>query len=62
MRLLAGYLKMLLDLFQVQYETFEAILPAWKAKRLLKTVVCGDLAPHQMFYFNNEFEITDTIT
>jgi hypothetical protein len=60
MCLLTGYLKVFLDVFQVQYETIEATLPTWRAKRLLKIVVSGDLAPHQMFRFYNEFGITDT--
>ena len=61
MRLLAYYLKIFSVVLQVQYETIEATLPAWRAKNLLKTVVSGDLAPHQMFRFYNEFGITDTI-
>ena len=62
MRLLAGYLKVFLDVFQVQYRTIEATLSAWRAKRLLNTIVFGDLAPHQMFRFYNEFGITTTTT
>jgi hypothetical protein len=46
----------------VQYEIIEATLQAWRAKRLLKTVVSGNLASHQMFRFYNEFKITDTTT
>ena len=60
MHFLASYLKVLLDVFQVQYGTIEATQPAWRSKILLKTVVFGDLAPHQIFRFYNEFGITDT--
>ena len=62
MHLLACYLKIFLDVFQIQFGTIEATLPVWRAKRLLNTVVSSDLAPHHMFHFYNEFEITDTTT
>ena len=53
-------MKLLLDVFHIQYTDIEATLPAWKAKTMLKNVVSGDLAPHQMFRFYHEFGITDT--
>ena len=56
------YLKVLLDVFHIQYANIEAMFPTWRAKTLLKTVVPGDLAPHQIFRFYHEFGITDTTT
>ena len=49
-----------MDVFHIPYTDIEATLPAWKAKTMLKSVVSGDLAPHQMFKFYNEFGLTDT--
>ena len=56
------YLKVLLDVFHIQYANIKATLLAWRAKTLLKTAVLGDLVPHQMFQFYHEFFITDTTT
>ena len=53
-------LKILLDVFHIQYIDIEATILAWKAKTKLKNVVSGDLAPHQMFRFFHEFGITET--
>ena len=53
-------MKILLDVFHIQYIDIEATLPAWKAKTMLKNVVSWDLAPHQMFRFYHEFGITET--
>lgn len=44
--------------FHVQYANIEVTLIAWTTNTLLKTVVFGDLAPHQMFRFYHEFGIT----
>ena len=58
----SGYLKVLLDMFHISYAVIEATFLAWRAKTLLKTVVPGDLPPHQMFRFYHEFSKTDTTT
>jgi hypothetical protein len=53
---------MLVDVFQVQYANIEVTRPAWIAKTLLKTIVYGDLTPHQMFRLYHEFGITNITT
>jgi hypothetical protein len=55
-------LKVLLDVFYIEYTNIEATLPTWRAKTLLKAVVLGDLVLHQMFRFYHKFGITDTAT
>ena len=52
-------MKILLDLFQIDYAADIDKLTVWKAKSMLKTVVPGDLGTHQMFRFYHEFHITD---
>jgi len=51
--------KILLNLFQIDYAGDIDKLTVWKAKSMLKTVVLGDLGIHQMFQFYHEFRITD---
>ena len=58
----SGYLKVLLDVFHIQYANIEATLPAWRAKTTFKSVVPGDLAPHQMFRFYHEFVVMNMVS
>lgn len=53
-------MKVLLRAFNVEYEAIEDVLPQWKAKSMLKSQVAGDIAPHQMFKFYNDFDVKDT--
>jgi hypothetical protein len=55
----SGHVKILLDLFQIDYADDVDQLTVWKAKAMLKTVVPGDLGTYQMFRFFHEFHITD---
>ena len=52
-------MKLLLRAFNVDFEAIKETLPAWKGKSMLKNQVPGDLAPHQMFKFYNEFGVKD---
>ena len=58
----SSYLKVLMDVFHIQYTNIEATLHAWRPKTLFKTVVPWGLTPHQMFRFYHEFGIIDTTT
>jgi hypothetical protein len=51
--------KILLDLFQIDYAGDIDKLTVWKAKSMLRMVIQGDLGTHQMFRFYHEFCITD---
>ena len=56
---LLNHVKILLDLFQIDYAGDKDKLIVWKAKLMLKTIVLEDLGTHQMFRFYHEFRITD---
>jgi hypothetical protein len=59
MRSESGYVKILLDLFQIDYAGDIDKLTVWKAKSMIKTVVPGDLKIYQMFRFYHKFCITN---
>ena len=46
----SDHVKILLDLFRIDYASDIDKLTVWKAKSMLKTVVSGDLGIHQMFH------------
>ncbi len=53
-------MKVMLEVFGLEYMDIEDNLANWKAKKMLKEVVTRDLAPFQMYKFYSDFEIMDT--
>jgi hypothetical protein len=50
-------MKVMLEVFGLKYVDIEDNLAKWKAKKMLKEVVTGDLTPFQMYKFYSDFEI-----
>jgi hypothetical protein len=55
-------MKVMLEVFRLEYVDIEDNLTKWKAKQMSKEVVIGDLAPFQMYKFYLDFEIVDMST
>jgi hypothetical protein len=52
-------MKVMLEVFELEYVDIENNLTNWKAKKMLKKVVTRDLTPFQMYKFYLDFKIVD---
>jgi hypothetical protein len=52
-------MKVMSEVFKLEYVDIENNLINWKAKKMLKKVVIRDFAPFQMYKFYSDFEIVD---
>ncbi len=55
----ARYMKVMLEVFGLKYVDIENNLTNWKAKKMLKEVVIGDLTTFEMYKFSSDFKIVD---
>jgi hypothetical protein len=55
----ARYMKVMLEAFGLKYVDIEDNLTNWKAKKMLKEVVIGDLTTFEMYKFYSDFKIVD---
>jgi hypothetical protein len=49
----------MLEAFGLKYVDIEYNLTNWKAKKMLKEVVIGDLTTFEMYKFSSDFKIVD---
>ncbi len=46
-----GYMKVMLEDFELEYVDIKNNFTDWRAKKMLKEVITGDLGPFQMYKF-----------
>ncbi len=56
----AWYMKVMLEVFGLEYVDIEENLNNWKAKKMLKKIATRDFTPFQMYKLYSNFEIMDT--
>jgi hypothetical protein len=54
-------MKVMLEVFGLNYVDIEDNLTNWKAKKMLKEVLIRDLPTFEMYKFSSDFKIVDTI-
>jgi len=52
-------MKVMLEVFGLKYVDIEDNFTNWKAKKMLKEMVIGDLATFEMYKFSSDFKIVD---